>query len=85
MWQILLILQPAGNGGPGGEDGVWEKEDGARRNLFGKSRIEPARKFQAGAKCDGWRVAEERGVKAGSRLHLFHTLVTIQPNAGRSK
>ena len=60
MWQILLILQPAGNGGPGGEDGVWEKEDGARRNLFGKSCIEPAGKFQAGAKCDGWRVAEER-------------------------
>ena len=37
VWPILLILDPVGNGGPGGEDGVWEKEDGAQRNLFGKS------------------------------------------------
>ena len=66
MWPILLILDPVGNGGPGGEDGVWEKEDGAQRNLFGKSCIEPAGKFEAGAKCEGWRVAEEIGV-VGSR------------------
>ena len=48
MWKILLILEPVGNGaGPGGEDGVWEKGDGARGNLFGKSHLENLKRGQS--------------------------------------
>ena len=58
-------------------------------NLFEKSEIKPAA-GKSGGRClrDGGSIASIGGmrkrlggrVRAGSRLHLFHTLVTIQPN-----
>ena len=63
-------------------------------NLFEKSEIKPAA-GKSGGRClrDGGSIASIGGmrkrlggrVRAGSRLHLFHTLVTIQPNTGRHK
>ena len=86
MWKILLILEPVGNG-PGGKDGVWEKGDvGARGNLFGKSHLENLMRRGQSVRDGGLRKRRGSGVRAGSRLHLFHTLVTIQPNTtGKSE
>ena len=91
VWQIQLILEPVGNGGPGGGRWSMGKEGG---NLFEKSEIKPAAE-KSGGRClrDGGSIASIGGlrkrlggrVRAGSRLHLFHTLVTIQPNTGRHK
>ena len=65
MWQIQLILEPLGNGGPGGGrrsmgkgDGLhpgWSGGNGALGS-FWETRIK-----LRGAKCEGWRLAEEPG------------------------
>ena len=65
VWQIQLILEPLGNGGPGGGrrsmgkgDGLhpgWSGWNGASGS-FWETRIE-----LLGAKCEGWKLAEEPG------------------------
>ena len=65
VWQIQLILEPVGNGGPGGGRWSMGKEGG---NLFEKSEIKPAAEKSGGRclrdggfRCFHWRDAEETG------------------------
>ena len=54
--------------------------------FFGKSHLENLMRRGQSVRDGGLRKRRGSGVRAGSRSHLFHTLVTIQPNtAGRSE
>ena len=61
VWQIQLILEPVGNGGPGGGRWSMGKEGG---NLFEKSEIKPA------AEKSGGRCLRDGGSIGGLRKRL---------------
>ena len=65
VWKILLILQPVGNGAsPGGKMEYGKRGRSAQESFWEIS----SRKLEAGAKCEGWRVAEETGWSGQGRV-----------------